>query len=100
MLLPGIYMMAVFSGQRAEVCKNELSRKIQIIKTNASLINFPLIENTLLGKYGLYECISNKEQGKRLIAECAIAKVINVQMPTGKAESGLKQRGDRQNLGD
>ena len=84
--------------QRTEVCEKELSRKIEIIRTNASLINFPLIENTLLGKYDLSGCIAN-EQGKRCIAECALATAINVQMPSGKPEGRL-ERGDLQYLGD
>ncbi|WP_257286342.1 hypothetical protein [Endozoicomonas sp. SESOKO1] len=84
--------------QRTEVCEKELSRKIEIIRTNASLINFPLIENTLLGKYDLFGCIAN-EQGKRFIAECAIARTINVQMPTGKTEGRL-EGGYLQYLGD
>ncbi|WP_257286343.1 hypothetical protein [Endozoicomonas sp. SESOKO1] len=83
---------------RTKVCREELSRKITIIHTNASLINFPLIENTLLDKYGLSECVSSG-QGKRLIAECALATAINVQMPTSKM-TGRLEGGELQYLGD
>ena len=84
--------------QRTKVCKQELSRKITIIKTNASLINFPLIENTLLDKYGLSGCVTNG-QGRRFIAECALATAINVQMPTSKI-MGRLEGGELQYLGD
>lgn len=87
-----------FPHQRTKVCQDELSRKIKIIRTNTSLINFPLVETTLLAKYGLSKCIA-KEQGKRFIAECAIATAINVQMPIGKTEGRL-EGGGLQYLGE
>ena len=71
LIAPRYLYSTCFPHQRTKVCQEELSRKIKIIRTNASLINFPLIETTLLAKYGLSKCIA-KEQGKRFIAEISL----------------------------
>ncbi|WP_257263105.1 hypothetical protein [Endozoicomonas sp. ONNA2] len=82
-------------GQSSNNAHDELSRKIKIIKTNALLINFTLLENAMAGKYDLYKCIAQEQQGKRFIAECAVATVINVKMPLDKSERvGLQSLDD------